>query len=330
LSSCDPGAEIFDVARGLTPGLVDVIAAGHTHDAVAHRVAGSTIVQAYSMGRAFGRADILVDREQRRVVSVTPFAPQDICLEFVSGTSRCATATTAQVARTPATYEGRPVADDPRVTEAMAPELARVRALQATMMNSGLERPIGRAGRWESPLGNLFADAMRDGTPGADAAINNNARGGLRADLPEGPLTFGRIYDVYPFDNRLVTLTLTGAELQQILSNELRRNRPNSIGVSGIRIVASCGSGELQVDLSRTSGQPVRPDERLTVVTMDMLAAGQFFAPAFSRPGFAAPPDAPVAREIVEDWLRGRSIDADRFIDASRPRWEVPATLACQ
>ena len=36
------------------------------------------------------------------------------------------------------------------------------------------------------PLGNLFADAMRESVPGADVALNNNGLGGLRADLPVG------------------------------------------------------------------------------------------------------------------------------------------------
>ena len=58
----------------------------------------------------------------------------------------------------------------------------------------------------ESPLGNLFVDAIRDAFPGADAAVNNNGRGGLRADLSPGPLTYGALYDVFPFDNRLVEL----------------------------------------------------------------------------------------------------------------------------
>ena len=62
LSSCEDNAEIFRVARALPPGLVDVIAAGHTHAGLAHRVNGVTIVQPLSRGQAFSRADILFDR----------------------------------------------------------------------------------------------------------------------------------------------------------------------------------------------------------------------------------------------------------------------------
>lgn len=47
LSSCDPNAEIFDLARELPAGLVQAIVAGHTHAGLAHEVNGIAIVQLY-------------------------------------------------------------------------------------------------------------------------------------------------------------------------------------------------------------------------------------------------------------------------------------------
>lgn len=76
-----------------------------------------------------------------------------------------------------------------------------------------LEVSIPRVGDFGSPLGNLFADALRDAVPGADVAVINNTARGLRADLPIGAMTLGHLYDVFPFDNRIVRVTLTGAEL---------------------------------------------------------------------------------------------------------------------
>ncbi len=127
----------------------------------------------------------------------------------------------------------------------MAPALARVHALQATPLGVVLDTPIPRAAAPDSPLGNLFADAQRERT-GADVAINNNVRGGLRADLPAGPLTFGRLYDVFPFDNRLLTLTITGAELRAVLADEVRRNRRGALALSGVEARVACSAaGEL-------------------------------------------------------------------------------------
>ena len=192
LSSCDSSAEIFELARSLPEGLVDVIVAGHTHQGLAHEVEGTAIIQGYALGQAFGRVDVDI-----RSAHAARRAPR---------------AVRAARAVAPGEYEGAPRRPIPSVVAAMAPALERVRALQATPLGVTLDTPLPRSGDAESPLGNLFADALREQT-GADVAINNNVRGGLRTDLPEGALTFGRLYDVFPFDNRLLTVTLSGADL---------------------------------------------------------------------------------------------------------------------
>ena len=88
-TECDPSSEIFSVARSLPKGLVDVITAGHTHDAVGHQVNGIAIVQAYALGRAFGRADVVFDRDARRVVRSSAFAPRDLCARQDPATLGC-------------------------------------------------------------------------------------------------------------------------------------------------------------------------------------------------------------------------------------------------
>jgi 2',3'-cyclic-nucleotide 2'-phosphodiesterase (5'-nucleotidase family) len=232
-----------------------------------------------------------------------------------------------------ALYEGRVVTPDPAVDAAMAPALARVRALQATQLGIVLDTPIPRTGDTESPLGNLFADAQRAGTPGADAAINNNFRGGLRADLPEGPLTLGRLYDAFPFDNRLVQLKLTGAELRRVFADETMRNRRGALAVSGLRVRTACSARGVDVELFRDSGEPIAVDDELVVVATDQLVQGVVFAstgiPMERRMARA---DAPVMREVVEDWLRGRGgrIDARSVSAPNAPRWQhVDAPGAC-
>ena len=55
---CVPDEEIFEVARALPEGTVDVIVAGHTHAGVAHDVHSIAIIEQFSYGRAFGRVDL--------------------------------------------------------------------------------------------------------------------------------------------------------------------------------------------------------------------------------------------------------------------------------
>jgi 5'-nucleotidase len=302
--------------------LIDVIAAGHTHEAVAHVVEGIAIVQAYPRGQAFARADVVVDRSTRRVNRVTVFAPHPICVQGTADALRCGGS--AEVPAAPVSYEGRLVAPDPAIVAAMAPALARVRDLQATPLPVVLDTPLVRDAGIESPLGNLFADALLENSTGADLAITNNRMGGLRADLPAGPMTFGRLYDVFPFDNRTVRLTMTAADLARVLADEVNRGRPGALAVSGLRIRATCAAGHVSVQLSRPSGHPVAGDETVVVATVDSMAAGVVFSSVRPPGPLVVDRDAPLLREVVEQWFRRRNgrLTSAQFVDSARPRWE--------
>lgn len=331
LSSCEDSAEIFEVARALPPGLVDAIMAGHAHAGVAHRVAGIPIVEAYSGGRAFGRIDLSFDRAAGKVVDATVFAPQDVCAEVDIATGHCDAAGDRAGVWVPARYEGREVIASARVRAAMEPELRRVAEMRAVSLGVVLDTPMRREGDLESALGNLFADALHASVPGADVAIaNNNAIGGLRADLGTGPLTFGAFYDVFPFDNRVVTLRLTGAALRDVMAAEVSRGRRGALGVSGIYVSARCATtGEVAVDLTWPSGAPVEPDAHVLVVTTDFLAGGAVFGPTFGPTPVEVPHEAPIAREVVGDWLRARGgrLAAAHFTGAHANRWEQPRSV---
>lgn len=330
LSSCDDSSEIFRVARELPPGLVDVIVAGHAHAGLAHQVNGIAITESYSAGRAFGRIDVTFDRTKDQVAGVRIFAPRDLCATEDPQTHGCDPAVD-RGPFVPAEYEGRPVVPDPAVVAAMAPELQHVRDLQATPLGVYVDIPLRRAADPESSLGNLFADALRAAVPGADLAIHNsNAIGGLRADLPRGPVTFGLLYDVFPFDNQVAQLSLSGAQLTQVLLEEIQRGRRGALGISGIRVRAGCSADGLRVDVLRASGRPILEGEPLVVVTTDMLASGAVFASVAPPGGFRLSYAAPVAREVVSDWIqrRGGRLSEEQFVDPENRRWESPETTA--
>src|SRR6185503_11794763 len=126
----------------------------------------------------------------------------------------------------------------------------------------------------ETALADVITDGMLASVSGADAAFGNG--GSLRADLPAGPLTYGSVYEVYPFDNRLVTLTLTGDQLTRIVAYNLtRRALPTELlPIAGFKVDATCEGGTLRVALTRSSGMPIRPEDRLTVTTSDFIAGG--------------------------------------------------------
>jgi hypothetical protein len=276
--------------------------------------------------------DVAFDRRKQRVVGHELMAPRELCAVQDPLTLSCEAPVASKVPLPPAHYEGRVVTPDAAVEAAMAPALARVRALQAIPLGVVLDTPLSRSSDGESALGNLFADAQLAANPGVDIAINNNVRGGLRADLPAGSLTLGRLYDTFPFDNRLLRVTLSGAELRRIFADETRRGRRGALSVAGLRVRTVCSGRDLVVELRRATGEPIGADERFVVLATEQLVQGAVFA-AVDVPSEIRVPrlDAPVMREVVEDWLRTRGghIDASEFLKPSEPRWEyvgdVPA-----
>jgi len=324
LSSCEAASEVFRLVHDLPPGTLDGIVAGHTHAGLAHIVDGVPMIESFSGGRAYGRMDLTIDRRSKRVVATHLFPPQDLCAAVTADRSGCADVDATGAL--PVEYEHRRVVADTRITSAMAPELARVRARQARPLRVTVDSPLRRNPEIGAPLGRLFAEAMRESTPGADLAVNNNGIGGLRADLPRGVLTFGRLYDVFPFDNRVVRLTLSGAELEHVFTEEVGRARPGALAISGIRIDTECGADALQVRLARPGGQTIGPDERLTIVTTDMLASGAVFASVVPPSRLVIPQSAPLVRDIVATWLehRGGHLSEDQFVDPiarDQPTW---------
>lgn len=123
----------------------------------------------------------------------------------------------------------------------------------------------------ESTVGNLVADAMREAVT-ADVALQN--AGGLRADLPAGDINRGHIYEVMPFDNTVVTLTLTGAQLKQALEDALAGERVTQ--VSGIRYTFDPRrpARARVVAVTLPDGTPIDEARRYKVAVNNFMADG--------------------------------------------------------
>jgi 5'-nucleotidase len=79
----------------------------------------------------------------------------------------------------------------------------------------------------DSPLGNLIADSQK-----ADPTVVQNGKvpqiafmnpGGIRADLVEnaaGDVTYGAAFTVQPFNNFVVSMDLTGAQIKALLNEQ--------------------------------------------------------------------------------------------------------------
>jgi 2',3'-cyclic-nucleotide 2'-phosphodiesterase (5'-nucleotidase family) len=92
-------------------------------------------------------------------------------------------------------------------------------------------------GEPEGALGNLVADitlsmANKKYTNGAvDFCVLNN--GGLRSALPKGEITMGKVFELMPFENEMVVLTLSGDKVKKLLAFIAERN---GCPLSGIKL----------------------------------------------------------------------------------------------
>lgn len=321
LSSCSPRQEIFDVVRTLPAGTVDAIAAGHTHRAVAHRVNGVPIVEAYAEGEAFGRIDLVVDRASGRVRDSRIFPPRLLC----GAMRRTDTAARLEPCR-PEPYEGKTIAADAGIDRLLAPARAQAAAVRDRSLNVHIVTPFRSGGRGESALGNLVADLMREARPESDVAVYN--WGGLRSDLPEGDLTYGRLYKLVPFDNAFATLDLTAADLGAAIARSLGRGAVHSF--SGVRIEVRCDGDRVRTEVRREDGRQVEPETRLKVIVTDFLATGGdgIFV---GFPGARRIEPGPPMRDVIADVLasRGGSLNGrdPGLFNPSRPRLTFPGEL---
>jgi 5'-nucleotidase len=167
--------------------------------------------------------------------------------------------------------------------------------------------------------------------PGADVAFGyGSGRGGLRADLPTGPLNFGHAYDAFPFDNRITRVALNGAQLERVIAAQLpfwidgRRGLP---GVAGVRVAVTCEGGNARVRLLGARSAAVAPDAKL-VVALASNTVGRFAATALAGETAIESVELPLlVRDAAARWLLGRGrVAAEQLL--AEPRWDLAAT-AC-
>jgi 5'-nucleotidase len=308
LDSCDARSEVFAVARELHG--VDAIVAGHTHQALSQRIAGIPIIQSYSNGRAFGRVDLVVNRATGKVLSSHLERPRDLCSSGPHEPCRAGE------------YEGRPVEKDNKVVAVTAPAFEAAKQKGEELLGVEVVRPLPQNRKQETALGNLLADLMRAAHP-ADVAMING--GGMRAPLPAGPLTYGRLYETFPFDNAFASLRISAGELRRLLARSLS-HAISLVALSGVRMRARCDQGKLEVLLERPDGTSIRDAEKLSMTTTDFLATGGdgFFAGANIDYEIGTP-----IRDAMAEALRQRGGKLDpadpTLYDPAKPRIRLPA-----
>src|SRR6185295_19775437 len=106
----------------------------------------------------------------------------------------------------------------------------------------------------------------------ADVAVLNS--GGLRADLRATQPTYGDLFEVLPFDNTVVVVRMTGAEVREMF----RLSPGGEHGVlqeSGLAVTLDPQrKDDPVVSIALADGTPLDPARTYTVAMNDFMAGG--------------------------------------------------------
>jgi 2',3'-cyclic-nucleotide 2'-phosphodiesterase (5'-nucleotidase family) len=262
-SSCERNEELYKLIDDLPRNTVDVIVGGHTHAGIAHRIKDIAVIESFSSGRAFGRIDLRVSPEGH-VSSVKIHKPRMLCEGEAVGNALPITACK------PGDYEGKPVTAAPAVQTIVDASLAKADVRRKEKLGVTLSGPITKAYETESVQGNWVTDLMLASVPRAQVALTNG--GGLRADIPAGPLTYGQLFEAMPFDNRYATVELKGAHIRRLISTNLQRGAGIN-SWAGLTAKARCKGDKLDLEIN-VAGKPLVETASYTMVTSDFLASG--------------------------------------------------------
>jgi len=251
------------------------------------------------------------------------------------------------------TYENIPVdsrvTPDRDVTDLLWPysvainraiDLNGVFAYVATLGGTKVTRNDQSGG--DSQLGNLVARAMqvRNGVE-AEFTITNSL--GIRADFEQGPLTVEQMFNVFPFENSITVMYLSGSEIQETLDFVSRKSAERGCRtqaqVSGvwfdmvcrgdcpggasacakqIHLGENCRNGNPDGPIDAARCKPIEPTGLYRVAVNDYIARGGSGFEVLKRN--TSKQDTGVSlRDATVDFLRKQAACADDLVDFTDP-----------
>jgi 5'-nucleotidase len=276
---------IVPIVAGLNPEF-GLVVSGHTHRfytcTLPNRAGTSVVTSAGTNGQLITDTDYTLDRRTRKFASITA---KNVIVEngVPDGNGGWQRDANGVFLKNPATVDpqAKKVADKYRA--AVAPIANRI----VGAITADITRTASPAG--ESALGDVIADAQLAYTRANGAVIALMNPGGIRADFDAeasaggeatGQITYGEAFTVQPFNNLVVTQTLTGAQLDAVLEQQFAgqagQTTTKILQVSAGFTYTYSSSAALGSKVSNlaVNGTPIDPAANYRVTTNDFLANG--------------------------------------------------------
>lgn len=287
ISTCDGFTGVISpIVAGLRDE-IGVVVSGHTHRfytcSLPNKSGKSVVVtSAGTNGQLVTDITLTMDRRSRTFTAIN--AVNVIAENGVrnpDGTWQ--TSAPGVFVRNPALVDPAAKAIADKYRAAVAPLANRV----VGSISADVVRDVVASG--ESPLGDVIADAQLAWTSAAGSQLALMNPGGIRAPLTyanspggeaAGQVTYGEAFTVQPFNNLVVTQSLTGAQLKEVLEQQFAgygaQNTTKILQVSAgftYSYNTTLPLGGRVSDL-KLHGTPVDPAASYLVTTNDFLANG--------------------------------------------------------
>ncbi|KQU67435.1 bifunctional UDP-sugar hydrolase/5'-nucleotidase [Phycicoccus sp. Root101] len=265
--SLAPDSPILPIAKGLDPA-IDMIVSGHTHqpyvcDVKDPKGQPRMVTSASSFGRLFTDTDLTYDRRTQDIVRTSVKSANMIV--------------------------SRDVPKDAAQTKIITDYSALARPIASRVLGK-ITTDVTRTGNagGESQLGDLIADAQLADpsvvTAGKKPDIAFMNPGGIRADLSyanspyneaPGDVVFEEAFTVQPFNNYLVSLDLTGAQVKQLLTEQWSGSNAGS-GKKILQVNKAFNYTYTGTTLGAVTlnGQPLVDTQTYRIVTNNFLQGG--------------------------------------------------------
>jgi 5'-nucleotidase len=265
--------QVIDELKPETRAEISIVLAGHTHNYANKIHKGVRILISGCYGKSFGYTTLSYNEYTKHWS-----AQKSENIHFKPGVS----------------FLGKQVQSDTEASELLATEISESNALSSRVVGK-LISPLKKTDTGESNLGDFMTDAFRlcdtqSCTGTADIAFLNN--GGIRSRLLEaGPITYGQVFELMPFDNIYTELKLTGSQIHDLLDLWYSyKNDSPTPQVSGLNIRYSKnttrqrtiqnGAGDKQTildpidSITFSNGKLFEENKTYRVVVSDFLATG--------------------------------------------------------
>jgi len=203
------------------------------------------------------------------------------------------------------------IPEDPVVNKLLEPYSAKVRALEVVI--GKLDGDLKKGGMGGGTLGNFVADGVRDraskklGKP-VSLVITNS--GGLRKDsIAAGDLRASDIFELLPFENSLVHLTLTGKQMLKLLSVVVSSRDPQSGAKIKYRFNAEKKPEFITATLVDLEGheREIDPQAMYEIVTIDYLLKVEGGSHSMLQLGKDIAPTGVTLRDAVMDYVKSET-----------------------